>query len=752
VVNLSGSTYSGIINCAYPDCPETLIRQRVSDKYCIAHRGHHTAESIRALHHDVEFIMIDGEGVGEGENHKYVLLGCGDVQLENPNGFTDITQIFGFLYGQYLASPHATFAGFYLSYDFNMWLRCLPRDRAFYLLSAIGKGKRQRLCKCRNGAPCPHKRLAPHPVEYQGWQFDILGFKRFRLRPKSCDCVTATCKCSGQNTWMYINDAGPFFQASLLSVIDPKQWSTPIVTPGEYALILRGKESRGSALLDDDMRMYNRLENDVGARLMRSLNQGFTSAGIRLNRKQWFGPGQAAQYWMRATGQLELTTQSVRSLPKRLRDDLIASYYGGWFEIPVHGIVPGITYEYDKNSAYPTIASRMPCLCGHWTSGKGSPNGKLKHEWLATGKPSKLRLCHVSVSGKSPYLGPLPYRDRDGRVYRPRHTTGWYWQHEIDAAKRAGLISDITYLAWHEYNPCSHKPPLRGLTGLYEGRQRVGKDTSQGKAYKLVYNSVYGKLAQSLGDPVYANPVYASLITSGCRTMILDAIASHPDKAQAVIMIATDGIYFNSLNPSLDQNLSDALGDWSRAEKHDLCCFKPGVYWDDHSRELINAGKTPKFKARGINAQDFARSISTVDSLFDSWDPNRPDTIRWPTVTFHSRFSQVSCLQALQRTAGTKYEGKREGIYRKLAGSISVDRELQQDSRPEVKRDPRSIRLDVVNGLWRTEPWDHKGWPESTPYERRFGSDGGGEMNAWEEYSTPDGSVLMGFREALLSG
>lgn len=485
---MSGITYSGITDCSYPDCTETFIKQRVSDKYCASHRGHHTAENIRSLKHEVTFIMVDGEGTGDGPDHKYVLLGCGDKQLENPDGFTDITEIFGFLYEQFLANPGATFAGYYLGYDFNMWLRCLPRDRAFYLLSTIGKAKRQRICKCRNRAACNHKRLAPHPVEYQGWQFDILGFKRFRLRPKSCECREATCKCKSQACWMYINDAGPFFQASLLSIIDPEQWSEPIVTPEEYALILAGKGSRGTAVLDDDMRMYNRLENEVGARLMNSLNQGFTSAGIRLNKKQWFGPGQAAQCWMRLSGQLELSTKCVRKLPKKLRDNLIASYYGGWFEIPVHGICPGITYEYDLNSAYPTIASRMPCLCGTWTSGRGTPSGRLSHDWLATGKPSKLRLCHVSVTGKSPYLGPLPYRGTDGSVYRPLHTKGWYWQHEIDSARKAGLISDVTYLDWHEYQPCNHRPPLRGLTGLYEGRQRVGKNTSQGKAYKLVYN------------------------------------------------------------------------------------------------------------------------------------------------------------------------------------------------------------------------------------------------------------------------
>jgi len=747
---VSGITFSGITECAYPGCLAEFVRQRVTDKYCPGHRGKHTMERIRRDHHEVEFVLVDGEGTGDGQEHKYVLLGCGDVQLERPDGFTDITEIFGFLYEQFKARPHAAFCGFYLGYDFNMWLRLLPRDRAFYLLSETGRRKRQRTCRCKRNQRCGHKRLPPHPVEYLGWQFDILGYKRFKLRPKTCDCRTVTCKCKNQAAWMYINDTGPFFQASLLSVIDPSKWNEPIVTPEEYALILEGKSQRGAAQLDDDMRKYNRLENEIGARLLGQLNRGFTAAGIKLNKKQWFGPGQAAQAWMRIDRKLEATTAAVHAYPVKLKEALIATYYGGWFEIPVHGIVPGITWEYDINSAYPAIASRMPCMCGEWKHGNGTPRGNLSHKWLYEGRQSVLRLCRVSVSGGSAYLGPLPYRDNKGGVSRPRFTEGWYWQHEIDGARRAGLIADIAYYEWWEYGPCKHAAPLRSLSGLYEGRLRIGKDTPEGKAYKLVYNSVYGKLAQSLGDPVYANPVYASLITSGCRTYILDAIATHPDKAAAVAMIATDGVYFMTPHPELNKRVSNAMGDWSRETKHDLTLFKPGVYWDNHSRELINAGKAPKFKARGINAQDFAKSIADVDNMFDSWSVDQLPDVSWPVVTFRSRFSQVSVLQALQWTEGTKQPGLQEGKYRRLAGQVMNGKALEQNACPDVKRNPRSLRLDDYWGVWRTEPWDHRGWPPSTPYERRFGVDL--EMNAWNEYATPDGSVMLSFREALYAG
>ena len=42
------------------------------------------------------------------------------------------------------------------------------------------------------------------------------------------------------------------------------------------------------------------------------------------------------------------------------------TYYGGWFETFVNGVIPGTSYAYDINSAYPYAISTLPCLlhCG----------------------------------------------------------------------------------------------------------------------------------------------------------------------------------------------------------------------------------------------------------------------------------------------------------------------------------------------------------------------------------------------------
>lgn len=707
----SGITFTGTINCQ--KCGVPFVPERSNQRYCIEHkerRGHSNLRQIRREGHVLDFKGIDGEGVGRGREHRYVLLGCDRKYVTWDAGVPDITAIFSFLYSQYLESPDSVFCGFYLSYDFNMWLRMLPRERAWMLLTEEGKARRKR----KRG----NHRLPPFPVEYQEWKFDMLGYKRFKLKPEN------------GNGWMYINDAGSFFQTSFLNVINPARWAgNPVVTEEEYELIKRGKERRESAELDDEMIRYNLLENEILSRVLTRLNEGFTSAGVRLDKRQWFGPGQAAQKWMQIDRKLDTATRSVRNYSKSLYNAICASYYAGWFEIPAHGIVPGITYEYDINSAYPYAIARLPCCCGRWSHGKGRPRGNAR----------VLRLCKVRVTGNDPVFGPMPYRCPDGRILRPHETTGWYWDHELRAARKAELISDITWYEYWDYEGCGHKPPLRGLAGLYDERLRIGKDTPQGKAYKLLYNSVYGKLAQSVGDPRYGNALYASLITSGCRTEILGAIATHPEKSRAVVMVATDAVYFTSPHPSLP--ISNKLGEWSSETHERLTLFKPGVYWNEETRKKIREGKDVSFKARGISSKDFADSIGIVDAEFARWSEMDGSGDRnWPQVRFRSGFSQVSITQALAWTKDKPH------AYKFMAGLVSENRVLTQSSDPTNKRDPLSLYRDE-RGVWRTRPWRHRMWPESTPYSRRFGWE---EPEAeFAEFATPDGSVLQSFRDVL---
>ena len=153
-------------------------------------------------------------------------------------------------------------------------------------------------------------------------------------------------------------------------------------------------------------------------------------------------------------------------------------------EILAHGHISGTSYQYDINSAYPFAMVRLPCLCGEWI-------------W---GSEGALTLYHCRIRGnESELLGPMPYRTRTRRINRPYGTKGWYWKHEIEAATRAGLIEDVQIIDKIGYQKCYHPNPVAELTNLYETRIRLGKESALGKAMKLIYNSLYGKFAQSIG-------------------------------------------------------------------------------------------------------------------------------------------------------------------------------------------------------------------------------------------------------------
>jgi hypothetical protein len=622
----------------------------------------------------LEFIGVDGEGVTLADGtHRYVLLGVGDQQIENPDGLT-WEECFEFLWSQFRTGPTA-YTGFFLGYDFIQMLRGLREERARMLLTAEGRAKR-----APNPAKGKGKRVMPFPVECAGWEFDILGTKRLKIRKK------------GSKRWMYICDTGPFFQKSFLAVIDPREWSDPVVTQEQYDRLVAGKGKRGTAVLDDDMRRYNREENAALSTVLGRLDDGLRSLGIELAPGQWFGPGQAASAWLKGRA---ITAEALSAVvPAGALEAARASYFGGWFEIMAHGIVPGITYEYDINSAYPYIISTLPCL----------EHGRWRHNDHDHYERPFITLVHAAVTGSGRHVGSMLHRDDCGNISRPSRTEGWYWLDELRAAVSAGVV-DPGYViteSW-QYEPSDCPPPLREVRDIYDLRRRVGKKTPLGIACKLVPNSLYGKFAQSVGSPEYGNPVYASLITSGCRRMILDATATHPGGAKSVLMVATDGVYFDSVHPMLP--CSPQLGEWEMDRKQNLCLFKPGVYWDDAARENVARGEAPVFKARGVNARDFGSQLQHVDNLFRTLSADKPRRIDWPAVEFPVSFSMVTALQALQRNDWS------------LAGTLVNEPTNKQSSDPSLKRSSWYWDGDLL----RSRPNRNDPYEPSRPYEKRFG-------------------------------
>lgn len=677
----------------------------------------------------MRFRGVDGEGITlENGEHRYVLLGVGTDQISDENGL-EWRRCFEFLYEHY--EPGVAFVGFFLLYDFTQMLKSLPEGRARMLWTSEGKALRKHRTAHR----------MPHPVEYDGWQFDILGTKRLRLRPKTCDCRVASCKCK-HAPWMYVCDVGPFFQTSFLNVIEPRNWKVPVVTEGEYLVIREGKRKRKSARLDADMRKYNALENTVLERVMGELDTGLLEMGIHLPASKWFGPGQIAQAWLK--GRAPNRDMLKECVPDWYLESARKSYYGGWFETFIHGYIAGDVHEYDINSAYPDVISRLPCLeHGEYVQGEGQP---------PAGDDRWLTLIHAKVSAPDDArVGAMLHRDQNGRISRPIHTGGWYWLDELDAARDAGMVRDVQVSEWMQYRPCDCPPPMRDIAKLYELRLKVGKNTPLGMACKLGYNSDYGKFAQSIGDPMYGNPIYASRVTSGCRKRIIEAIGTHPEGADALVMVATDGVYFLSEHPGLV--CSDKLGEWSHEVKVNLTVFKPGVYWDEKARTaLIENADEVRFKSRGVNTKAFAKHLDDIDRVFRGWtqvpsvfELDGTVSEQWPIVEYRTDFSMVTCLQAIRR-----------GDWG-LAGTVKEDVPMVQRANPHDKRG--YARTSVEGGRILHRSWPHQYGQnyavdgveyESRAYAKRFGMDDPWSDESRESYGIDeDGYTSDLFRELL---
>lgn len=392
----------------------------------------HRARAYQNAHGATEFIAVDGEGWTDALGvHRYAMLSVGDDTLWEPNGEGLTAEaIFEFLWEQFEAHPTATFIGFYLGYDFSQWFRGLPENRARRLLTRAGIAGRR----------TAHGR--PVEVEWDGWGVDCLGDKRVRLTRYPTGARVKHTEREKAYKWLYVCDTGPFFQASFLSVINPKNWpeGVSVATPEEYATILEGKSKRADEYTREtwlaareELTRYNTAENRVLARIMGRYEEGMKELGITLDRTNWYGPGAAVKSWLKSRGMPKRDVVE-EMVPGWVLDMAQKSYYGGHFQVMAHGIVPGPSYEYDVNSAYPAAMAISPC----WLHA-----GYREVDWETEGIPP-LALLDVTTHGSDPVMAAFPHRERTGRIHFPRWTRGVRWSFELAAGIAAGLVDEVT--------------------------------------------------------------------------------------------------------------------------------------------------------------------------------------------------------------------------------------------------------------------------------------------------------------------
>lgn len=443
--------------------------------------------------------------------------------------------------------------GFALTYDVEMWLRDVKATPFL------------------DGRASPMERLMrTQSVWWKGYRIHYIPKKIFtvgKYRGKK-RIVSRT-----------VYDSFGFFQSSFKTAI--REWK--VGTEKQWEFIDRMKEGRPDfGAITDETKAYNHMEGIHGIQLFSRVREEYTKLGLSIARP--VGAGSIASAMYRKHRILDYFPE-FQLIPS---DVMLSAFYGGRFDITRIGFV-GTVFDADINSAYPHIARNLPCLrCGRYVTAKNY-------------EPTPHSLWLVRWSDNGTRWSPFPYRSENGHIRYYRDGIGWYYDDEVSAALRFCGRS-IEVIGGYQYvQNCNHRP-FEFIEEYYQYRQQLVDAGDFGeKIIKLGLNSVYGKLSQSKGkNPPFQQMIWAAMITSGTRAMLLDGIRQAPD---SVIKVATDAV-FSTVPLDLEYDKSK-LGAWKVESLHDLLVLGNGVY-------QATASDNPKHPHGVSRNRGFAKDVGLV--------------------------------------------------------------------------------------------------------------------------------------------
>jgi DNA polymerase type B, organellar and viral len=546
--------------------------------------SHKLKKAERAKH---RFVGCDGEGVGRGLDHRYTLFRMGTRELYRDGARLTTPELLDFI----VEHPSKTdiLVGFAFEYDVtSILVDCSPEIRA-KLIAAYEQPNK----KAESNFDFK-KRPFWTWLDFPGWpRFGVNWLARNHLMVCRANPDPRITQASDRSTIRVIYDTFGFFQSSFVKAL--KAWE---VGAAELATIeaMKAKRSEFETADAKQIRRYNAIECDLLAETMTKFRETCQHCG--LEPKTWNGAGKIASFLHRSHD-----TVRARDLSSLIKPGLNkfahAAYYGGRFEITRAGQLPAV-WEHDINSAYPAAMLKLPCLRhGTWTHEAG--------ETLAALPDKALFVCPVRFAHpREQFLCGLPFRAaKDGKLSWPRNGNGVYWSVEIRSAQRLGAT--IAFRAgWLYHANCKCKP-FDWVERLYLERKALGD--LKGKPIKLGLNSLYGKLAQRIGEPPFANPVWAGLITATTRAALNDAIGKTNPKN--VVMIATDGIY--TVKRPIRLKVGDGLGQWTVNPYPSMFVVQPGLYWMD-----------AKLRSRGVSASVIARYRADFENAWRDYAARKP--------------------------------------------------------------------------------------------------------------------------------
>lgn len=544
----------------------------------------------------VTYLGIDGEGQSapNGTDHHYVLLACSDEvgsqeYVLRPHPSRDrLTTIQCLDFLMQLPTYRTKIFSYSFNYDLTMILRDVDNSTLYHLF------RPELRARLKN----PEK--GPWPVRWNEWFLNLQGTK-------------FTLHAGKDSKRIIVWDLFRFYQSKFVSAL--KEWKVGDESMRARMTVMKDKRSEFDKVDKNEVERYCLSECRAMAELGRKLVDAHTEAGLTL--KSYYGAGSSGAAMLDVMG---IRGKIAKPMPE-MREAVACSFFGGRFENSVIGTIEEQVWGYDISSAYPYQTFMLPCLeHGRWihTTKRKDLDGK------------RASLVHYGLSNQDRIVhwGPFPFRDPNGTISYPSESGGgWVWSKEYLAGERLFPKSVQFREAWVYETDCICRPFER-IPEFYVLRLQIGKD-GPGIVIKLAVNSVYGKLAQSLGNAPFNCWIWASMITSGCRAQMLEMLALHKHLGNA-LMIATDGLYtrerivcpkpIETGTGELIHGKSKPLGGWEeKLMSKGVFCARPGIYFPLHPTEE----ELKEVRARGIGKGVVFAHWDTIQQAWEKYGVTR---------------------------------------------------------------------------------------------------------------------------------
>lgn len=502
------------------------------------------------------FLGLDGEGQGSTQ-HVYNYLAAVDEEgkrlwsVENQAGIGTYEAL-TFLFS--LPSRAKLFTYFF-QYDLTKMLQDLSNEE-LYLLWRPG------LRRGKDGTPMA--------IKWRGFKLNMRASK-FLIQKGMRRIV--------------IWDIGKFYQSKFVDAL--QTWRVGEDDVLEHMANMKEKRSEFDKVSHEEVQSYCQTECRYLAALARKLWEAHIDVDLKL--KSFYGAGSTASAILEKIN----VQQYMKPTIPEMVDPVARSFFGGRFEDSVLGAIRKPIFGKDISSAYPYQLTFLPCLAhSEWKFTKNRADLD-KHSHALVN-------YHMRKKGKYKLWGPFPHRDKEGSICFPvAGNTGWVWQDEYLQGEK--VFDNVQFLgAWLMVRNCDCKP-FETIPKYYNERCRIGKD-GPGIVLKLGPNSVYGKVAQSVGDAPFNSWIWAAMITSGCRAQCLELFSLHED-IDNILAIATDGLYsledVKGPAPRFTgtEETGKPLGGWETEHYPEGMFFaRPGIYFPLDASE----DKLKKIRGRGL--------------------------------------------------------------------------------------------------------------------------------------------------------